>query len=162
MQEYFWLIISFLLIIIGILGTVLPVLPGLILSFAGLLAYKFGVDSSFNSIYLWIFGFFTLLSMTLDYIVPAKLNKKYGGTKWGSIGAVLGMLIGLFFIPTPFGFLIGMAMGVLTGELLHDKKDYQKAINSTKGALIGFLMSTSFNLIIGFTMLITVLAHWIM
>ncbi|WP_394265066.1 DUF456 family protein, partial [Bergeyella zoohelcum] len=83
MQEYFWLIISFLLIIIGILGTVLPVLPGLILSFAGLLAYKFGVDSSFNSIYLWIFGFFTLLSMTLDYIVPAKLNKKYGGTKWG-------------------------------------------------------------------------------
>lgn len=148
---------SIILLILGILGTFLPVLPGLLLSLAGLLIYKFGTDSSLSMVYIWIFVFITILSAILNYVIPARTNRKYGGTRWGSVGSVLGTLGGLFFIPVPFGFLIGMFLGVFIGELLHDASDKKKAWNSTKGALIGFLYGTGFNFIVGLAMFLVVL-----
>ncbi|WP_018676383.1 DUF456 domain-containing protein [Riemerella columbina] len=151
---------SIILILVGILGTFLPVLPGLILCFGGLSLYKFGAGAPLPMVYLYIFGIVTVLSMLLDYIVPARLNRKYGGTKWGSIGAVMGAILGLFFIPIPLGFLIGMFLGVWVAELLHDRNNHRKALNSAKGALIGFLYSTALNLSIGIAMLIVVLWNY--
>lgn len=148
---------SIILLILGILGTFLPVLPGLLLSLAGLLIYKFGTDSSLSMVYIWIFVFLTILSAILNYVIPARTNRKYGGTRWGSVGSVLGTLGGLFFIPVPFGFLIGVFLGVFIGELLHDASDKKKAWNSTKGALIGFLYGTGFNFIVGLAMFLVVL-----
>lgn len=149
--------ISIIIIIIGIIGTFLPVLPGLILSFGGLLLYKFGTDSELSIIYIWIFGFLTLVSAILNYVIPAKTNRKYGGTRYGSIGSVVGTLLGLFFIPLPFGFLIGMFLGVFVGELLHDFNDRKKAFNSMKGAFIGFIYGTGFSFIVGLAMFLVVL-----
>ncbi|MRM83336.1 DUF456 domain-containing protein [Riemerella anatipestifer] len=149
-------IISIIVVIIGILGTILPVLPGILLSFAGVLLYKFSTDSNLSMVYIWIFGFFSLASLVLNYLIPAKLNKRYGGTKWGSIGSIIGTLVG-FFLPIPFGFLIGMFLGVFIGEMLHDSKNYLKAYNSTKGAFIGFLASSLFNFSLGLAMLFVVL-----
>lgn len=150
-------LISIILLIAGILGTFLPVLPGLLLSLAGLLIYKFGTDSDLSMIYIWIFVVLTILSAILNYVIPARTNRKYGGTRWGSIGSVVGTLVGMFFIPIPFGFLIGMFLGVFVGELLHDSTDKKKAWNSTKGALIGFLYGTGFNLVVGLAMFLVVL-----
>lgn len=150
-------IISIILLIVGILGTFLPVLPGLLLSLGGLLIYKFGTDSGLSMIYIWIFVFLTILSVILNYVIPARTNRKYGGTRWGSIGSVVGTVVGMFFIPIPFGFLIGMFLGVFVGELLHDANDKKKAWNSTKGALIGFLYGTGFNFIVGLAMFLVVL-----
>lgn len=148
---------SIILLILGLLGTFLPVLPGLLLSLCGLLIYKFGTDSPLSMIYVWIFVFLTLLSVVLNYVIPARTNRKYGGTRWGSIGSVVGTLVGMFFIPVPFGFLIGMFLGVFIGELLHDVNDKKKAWNSTKGAFIGFLYGTGFNFIVGLAMFLVVL-----
>ncbi|AZI34195.1 DUF456 domain-containing protein [Kaistella carnis] len=148
---------SIILLILGLLGTFLPVLPGLLLSLCGLLIYKFGTDSPISMIYIWIFVFLTILSAILNYVIPARTNRKYGGTRWGSIGSVVGTLVGMFFIPVPFGFLIGMFLGVFVGELLHDANDKKKAWNSTKGALIGFLYGTGFNFIVGLAMFLVVL-----
>ena len=150
-------IISIILLILGIIGTILPVLPGLLLSLAGLLIYKFGTDAELSMIYIWIFVFLTLISIVLNYVIPARATRKYGGTRWGSIGSVIGTFVGMFFIPIPFGFLIGMFAGVFVGELLHDAKDKKKAWNSTKGALIGFLYGTGFNLVVGLAMFLVVL-----
>lgn len=150
-------IASIILLVLGILGTFLPVLPGLLLSLAGLLIYKFGTDAPLSMFYIWIFVFLTILSVILNYVIPARTNRKYGGTRWGSLGSVVGTLVGLFFIPVPFGFLIGMFLGVFLGELLHDASDKKKAWNSTKGALIGFLYGTGFNFIVGLAMFLVVL-----
>lgn len=147
---------SIILLILGILGTFLPVLPGLLLSLCGLLIYKFGTDTPLSMAYIWIFGFLTAVSVVLNYVIPAKTNRKYGGTRWGSIGSVIGTLVGMFFIPLPFGFLIGMFAGVFIGELLHDVSDKKKAWNSTKGAFIGFLYGTAFNFIVGLAMFLVV------
>lgn len=150
-------LVSILLLLVGILGTFLPVLPGLLLSLCGLLIYKFGTDSSLSMVYIWIFVSLTLLSIILNYVIPARTNRKYGGTRWGSAGSVIGTILGMFFIPVPFGFLIGMFLGVFVGELLHDAKDKKKAWNSTKGAFIGFLYGTGFNFMVGLAMFLVVL-----
>ena len=150
-------IVSIILLVVGILGTFLPVLPGLLLSLAGLLIYKFGTDAPLSMVFIWIFVGLTILSTILNYVIPARTNRKYGGTRWGSVGSVVGTLVGLFLIPVPFGFLIGMFLGVFIGELLHDASDKKKAWNSTKGALIGFLYGTGFNFIVGLAMFLVVL-----
>ena len=150
-------LVSILLLLVGILGTFLPVLPGLLLSLCGLLIYKFGTDSSLSMVYIWIFVFLTLLSIILNYVIPARTNRKYGGTRWGSAGSVIGTILGMFFIPVPIGFLIGMFLGVFVGELLHDANDKKKAWNSTKGALIGFLYGTGFNFMVGLAMFLVVI-----
>ncbi len=150
-------IASIILLVLGIIGTFLPVLPGLLLSLGGLLIYKFGTDAPISMIYIWIFVFLTILSMILNYVIPARTNRKYGGTRWGSLGSVIGTIAGMLFIPVPFGFLIGMFLGVFIGELLHDATDKKKAWNSTKGAMIGFLYGTGFNFIVGVAMLLVVL-----
>ncbi len=150
------ILVSIILLLLGIAGTILPVLPGLLLSLAGLLIYKFGTDAPLSMVFIWIFVALTLISTVLNYVIPARTNRKYGGTKWGSIGSFVGTLIGIFFIPIPFGFLIGMFAGVFVGELLHDANDKKKAWNSTKGALIGFLYGTGFNLIVGLAMFLVV------
>lgn len=150
-------LVSLILLVLGILGTFLPVLPGLLLSLCGVLIYKFGTDAPLSMMYIWIFVFLTIVSTVLNYVIPARTNRKYGGTRWGSVGSIIGTFAGMFFIPVPFGFLIGMFLGVFVGELLHDASDQKKAWNSTKGALIGFLYGTGFNFIVGVAMLVTVL-----
>lgn len=150
-------LVSIVLLVLGIIGTFLPVLPGLLLSLCGLLIYKFGTDTPLSMVYIWIFIALTGLSVVLNYVIPARTTRKYGGTRWGSVGSVIGTLVGMFFIPIPFGFLIGMFLGVFVGELLHDASDKKKAWNSTKGALIGFLYGTGFNFIVGLAMFLVVL-----
>lgn len=157
MDQQIFIIISIVLLILGMIGTFLPVLPGLLLSFCGLLIYKYGAEANLPMIWLWLFGILTAISVVLNYVIPAKTNRKYGGTKWGSIGSVVGTLVGMFFIPIPFGFLIGMFAGVFIGELMHDSSDKKKAFNSTKGAFIGFLYGTGFNLMVGLAMFLVVI-----
>ena len=148
---------SIVLLVLGILGTFLPILPGLLLSLCGLLIYKFGTDADLSMAYIWIFSALTAVSIVLNYVIPAKTTRKYGGTRWGSVGSVVGTLAGMFFIPLPFGFLIGMFLGVFIGELLHDANDKKKAWNSTKGAFIGFIYGTGFNFIVALAMFLVVL-----
>lgn len=159
MDQSLVIISSLILLVVGILGTFLPVLPGLLVAFAGLVLYKYGTVNEMPTLYVWIFGFLTLLSIFLSYFIPSKINRKFGGTLWGSIGAFLGSIVGLFWIPIPFGFLLGMLLGVLIGELLHDAKDTKKAWNSMKGALLGFLYGTSFSFIVGVSMFLVVLYY---
>lgn len=147
--------LSILLIIVGIIGTFLPVLPGLIICLGGIFLYKFGVNTDFPALYLWVFSILTIVSWGLDYIIPARTTKKYGGTRWGSIGSVVGMIVG-FFLPVPLGFLVGMFAGVFVGEMLHDNRDAKKALYTVKGAFIGFLYGTGFSFVVGMAMLLAV------
>ena len=156
MDSEIYIVVSIIFLVVGMVGTFLPVLPGLIISFAGLLLYKYGTNSDLPMIWIYIFGILTVISAVLNYVIPAKTNRKYGGTRWGSIGSVIGTIVGMFFIPIPFGFLIGMFAGVFIGELLHDSSDKKKAFNSTKGALIGFIYGTAFNLMVGLAMFLVV------
>ncbi len=150
---------SIILLILGILGTFLPILPGLLLSLCGLLIYKFGTDAELSMFYIWIFTLLTAVSVILNYVIPARTNRKYGGTRWGSVGSVIGTIVGILFIPVPFGFLIGMFLGVFVGELLHDSADKKKAFNSMKGAFIGFIYGTGFSFMVALAMFLVVIIN---
>ncbi|MFN3907537.1 MAG: DUF456 domain-containing protein [Flavobacterium sp.] len=134
------LVLAFILIIFGILGSILPALPGPPLAWAGLLLFFFipGIEMSY-----WLLGitlFFTLVVSILDYVIPAKGTKKFGGSSYGVWGTNIGLVVGLFL--PPFGFLIGPFLGAFIGEIYHNANNPKGAIKAAVGSFVGFLAST--------------------
>lgn len=127
--------------ILGILGSFLPVIPGPLVSWIGLLLLDFTEAVPMN---FWILGitFLVMLAITiLDYIIPAQGTKRFGGSKYGIWGTNIGLVVGIF-APIPLGFIIGPFAGALIGELLFDSKDHRRALKAATGSFIGFLAST--------------------
>ena len=132
------IILGILLIFIGVIGSFVPVIPGPITAWLGLLILY---QTSFLTLD------FTFLATTfsiaigvfiLDYFIPLIGAKKFGGTKTGIIGATLGLLVGLIFLG-PLGIFLGTFLGAFTGELIHDPKNKRTALLAATGSLIGFL-----------------------
>lgn len=135
------IIISFVLIIGGIIGSFLPVLPGPITSWAGLLVLHLTDKILMNTVLLGITLVIALIIFLLDYIIPSIGAKKFGGSKYGIIGTTVGLLLGLLIFP-PFGIIIGAFIGALVGELIYDRKDSNRAFKAAFGSLLGLLAST--------------------
>ncbi len=104
-------------------------------------------------------GVLTLLVMGLNYYIPIYGAKKYGGSRYGSVGALVGFFLGMFFIPTPFGFLIGTIAGAFLGELIRNINNVDGALRSAWGSFVGFLLSTGLSLIVSSGMLALILFH---
>jgi uncharacterized protein YqgC (DUF456 family) len=128
--------------LVGILGSFLPVLPGPPLSWLGLLLLYLTKAVPDNWLLIGITGAIALLVFALDYIIPAVGTKKFGGTKYGVIGTTLGLLVALFFpVLGPFGIIIWPFVGALVGELLN-KADRKTATKAAFGSFLGFLTGT--------------------
>lgn len=149
-----------LILLVGVFGSILPVLPGAPLSFLTLLVSKF---FNFTELSWWViglFGFFTLLSAVLDYIIPVLTTKRMGGSRFGMIGLLIGFAVGLIF--SPFGFIsliLCPFLGALIGELMHDVKNRQRALKSAFGALVGFIITSGFSLLLTLTMFFVFIFH---
>lgn len=139
------LILAAVLLILGVVGSILPVLPGAPLSWAGLLTFYF-TSVPFNYWVLSITFILALAIMILQYIIPAYGTKKYGGSKWGMVGTIIGLFAG-FFIPVPGGIFIGAFIGAFAGELFN-KSDSRTAVRAAYGSFIGFIASSFMELII--------------
>ena len=157
------LLLGFLLMIMGIIGSVLPVLPGPITGWFGLLILNFSEAIPMNYQLLGITFFIAIVIFFLDYIIPGLGTKKFGGSKKGATGATIGLIIGLI-APIPLGFVIGAFLGALTGELIHDPKDLKRALRSAFGSFIGFLASVTMKILVSlvFTVIYIyeVVIHW--
>ncbi len=138
------------LMILGILGCVLPVIPGPPLSFVGLLLLHFSRFADFSAEFLFIFGSIAVIVTVLDYIVPLWGTKKFGGTKAGVWGAGIGLLLGLFFFP-PLGIILGPFAGAVIGESIMGKKS-KEAFRAGLGSLLGFLMGVGLKLVASIVM----------
>jgi uncharacterized protein YqgC (DUF456 family) len=134
------LLIGFACMIIGVIGSFLPVLPGPSISWIGLLLLYFTDAVSANYWVLGITLIITIAITVLDYVIPAKGTKHFGGSSYGVWGTNIGLVVGLFF--PPFGFLIGPFVGAFIGELIHNSKDHKQALKAATGSFIGFLAST--------------------
>lgn len=152
-MEIFLIVVIALLSIAGLLGAVLPVLPGPPLSFLGLLLF-FLIDSQQVSLpLLVIMGVLMLVITLLDYVAPAWLTRKGGGSKTGSWGAMIGTLVGLFFIP--WGVIVGPFLGALVGELIAGTES-KNALRVAFYSFIAFLLTTGLKLIYGIVVLLYV------
>ena len=128
--------------LIGILGSFLPILPGPTVSWIGLLLLYLTKVIPDDWVFLGITLAIALLVFALDYIIPAVGTKKFGGTKAGMLGTTIGLLVALFFpILGPFGIIIWPFVGALVGELLN-KADKKTATKAAFGSFIGFLTGT--------------------
>ena len=131
--------------ILGLLGCVLPVIPGPPLSFAGLLLLHFSKYAQFSCKFLLLFGSVAVVVTVLDYVVPLWGTKKFGGSKAGIWGATVGLVIGIFILP-PIGIIIGPFAGAVTGEIITGKKSAE-AFRAGFGSLMGFLMGIGIKLV---------------
>ena len=136
MVDYLLLALAIAMIIVGIIGCLVPVLPGPPLSFIGILVLHFTKFAHFSTNLLIILGLVAVIVAVFDYVVPIWGTKKFGGTKYGVRGATVGLLIGLFFGPP--GIIIGPFIGAVVGELIY-KDDFAYAIKAGFGSLIGFM-----------------------
>lgn len=145
-MEIFLVVIALFLMILGILGSFLPVLPGPLTSWAGLLVLHFTEGVEMSQTFLIVTLLVAILIYVLDYIIPAIGTKRFGGSRAGMIGTTLGLLVGLFS-PIPFGIIIGPFIGALIGEMIH-RNDMEKALKAAFGSFLGFIASTFLKFIV--------------
>jgi len=143
-MEIFLLIVAFLCMLIGIIGCIVPGLPGTPIAYLGLWIAQAtdAVDFSWQLLLIW--GIVTVVVSVLDYVVPAWGTKKFGGSKWGVWGSTIGVFVGLFF--GAVGVIIGPLVGAVIGELLSGK-ELANAVKAGWGSFIGLLCGTILKLI---------------
>lgn len=157
-------LIATVMIVIGLVGTVLPALPGLPLVFGGMLVAAWA--DGFSNVPVWVLvllGVLTLLSLAIDFWATALGAKRVGASRKAITGAVLGTLGGLFL--GPFGLILGPFAGALAGELLHRRSLGGTHIGDAAkigfGTWMGILFGVVLKLGLAFTMLgLFALAWW--
>jgi len=158
MADYILLIAGILLMILGIIGCLVPVLPGPPFSFLGIILLHFSKFGHFTNIALITMGGIALVVTILDYVVPVWGTKKFGGSKYGIRGATIGLAIGLFL--GPLGLIIGPLLGAFAGELIF-KDDINYALKAGFGSLLGFLTGIGLKLAASFIMTFYFFKEWI-
>ncbi len=140
------IILGAICLILGLAGSILPMLPGPPLSYVGMLLLHFTdkVQFSTNQLVIWLL--IVIAVQVLDYFTPMLGAKRYGGSKWGNWGCIIGTILGIFFFP-PWGIVLGPFIGAVVGELLAGKKSHV-AFKAGFGAFVGFLFGTITKLIV--------------
>ncbi len=134
------IIVGLILAVAGLIGCIFPVIPGPPLSYLALIVLSFARNwEPFGARFLMIMGVLTALVFFLDYVIPALGARKYGASKWGVWGSMLGMIVGIFAFP-PFGLFIGGFLGAVVGEL-YVGKARKDALRAGLGVFVGNLFS---------------------
>ena len=141
-MDIFLLLVGLVFVILGIIGSFLPVLPGPLTSWIGLFFLYMTKIIPLDSTFLGITLAIAVLIWVFDYFIPAIGTKRFGGTRYGVYGTTIGLIIGLLS-PIPFGMLLGAFFGAFFGELLYDSKDTNRALKASFGAFVGFLASAT-------------------
>ena len=150
------LIIVMILLLLGIGGTILPLLPGIPLMFVSIAAY--GWYEGFNTItpkYVCILAALTVISLIVDYLSTVLGAKYFGSSKKGMWGALLGTFIGLFLFP-PLGLLLGPFLGAMIGEYI-EIQDMEKAVKIGVGTVVGLFSGMVFKLVLAIGMFVSFL-----
>jgi uncharacterized protein YqgC (DUF456 family) len=134
------IILGIIFLIVGFIGCIVPILPGPPISYLALLMLHFTHAHQFGSRFLWTWAIIVIVVTILDNLTPVWGTKKFGGSRRGTWGATIGLLIGILFFP-PIGIILGPFAGAVIGELTHSE-DFHQAIKSGLGSLLGFLIGT--------------------
>jgi uncharacterized protein YqgC (DUF456 family) len=144
-MDYVLITLGVIFTLIGIAGCVLPMLPGPPINYLAILLLHFTSNHQFSIKFLVIWAIIAAVVVLLDYLIPVWGTKKFGGSKQGVWGSVVGLVAGLFIFP-PFGIIIGPFVGAVIGELTAGKET-GAAFKSGFGSFIGFLVGTLIKLI---------------
>lgn len=131
--------------ITGLLGSVLPILPGPPISYAGILLLHFSSYAQYSTRFLILYAALTAIVAVLDYIIPVWGTKHFGGTKYGAWGSTIGVIVGLFIGPA--GLILGPFFGAFIGEIVAGRK-FNEAFRAGFGSFIGFITGTLMKIVL--------------
>ena len=124
------IVLGAICLLLGLIGCVAPVLPGVPLSYLGLLLLHFTDRVQFSWQFLLVWGVVVVVIQILDYFIPAWGTKKFGGTKYGVWGSTIGLFVGLFM--GPLGIVVGPFIGAVLGELIYFNRHPQTTLSETE------------------------------
>jgi len=155
-------IFALILGVTGIIGSIIPGIPGPPLSWVGILLLYIGKTGTHGGEPMSLTLLLIMLAVTvvvtvLDYVVPAYFTKVTGGSKYGAWGSVIGLFIGLFI--NPIAMILGAILGAFLAELIFAKKDAGDSFASALGAFLGFLFGTGIKLISSSVMLYYIVVY---
>ena len=140
------IILGLLVSLTGFVGCIVPIIPGPPLSFLALIILSFAKNwEPFSPAFLICMAVLTIAVFVLDYIIPAGGARKYGASKSGVWGSIIGMPLGFFMLP-PWGILIGGMVGALAGEFIAGK-ERKMAFRAAWGIFVGYMASTGLKLV---------------
>jgi uncharacterized protein YqgC (DUF456 family) len=167
-MEIILAVLAFLFLLAGLLGSVVPAIPGPPLSYAGLLILKWSGYANFSVTFLLVWAAITIAVTIMDNFLPALMTKRFGGSRLAVIGSVLGLIAGTIFF-APAGLIAGPFLGALAGELINNSVRRKKIENSVPetdvvahnnnalkvalGAFLAFILGTGAKLITGSLMI---------
>ena len=139
------IILGAICLLLGLIGCVAPVVPGVPLSYLGLLLLHWTERVQFSWQFLVVWGVIVVVIQILDYVIPAWGTKRFGGTKYGVWGSTIGLFAGFFM--GPLGIIIGPFIGAVVGELIYFNRHPQDTINIIEQPLnnAGQRKNTNFN-----------------
>ncbi len=147
METVIFAIICAILLLVGLVGVIMPYLPGIPIAWLGLFIYAIGTDWERISITtVIVFAALTLLALLIDFIAPLLGAKKNKASKWGMIGASVGLFLGIIIFQM-WGIILGPLLGALIGELLAGKPAGQ-AFKSALGTFVGFLFGSLMKIVL--------------
>jgi uncharacterized protein len=145
MIDILLIIIGISLLLIGLAGCVLPIIPGPPISYLALLILHFSPNYQFSTDFLILWAVIAIGVTIVDNFIPMYTTKKFGGSKRAIWGSIVGLVAGIFFFP-PIGLIVGPFVGAVLGELSAGK-DTQTALRSGFGAFMGFVGGTLLKLV---------------
>ena len=143
-MDVFLSITAFLCCLVGIVGCIVPVLPGPVLSYAGLFCAYACSYSTLTPAEMWLWAGLTAAVTAADYFLPGYMAKLFGGTRAG-MGGLIGIVVGPF-------------VGAVAGELLNDRERIGQALVVGVGSFLSFLVGTGIKLVAAVGMLTFVVA----
>ena len=156
-MDIFLTIAAIVCSVAGVAGCIIPIIPGPALSFAAVLCAFFCTGSSISAAEMWMWLAVTVTVTIMDYVLPSYMARWFGGTKAGTRGALVGMIVGMFFFNIP-GIIFGPFVGAVAGELLHDSSDKAHALKVGFGSFLSFIVGTGVKLVVSVWMLAVVWA----
>ena len=154
MLFYILVTIALILALVGVVGAIVPALPGPPVSFASLLMAYFMANGAISDKTLAIMFILTVVVTALDYSAPVWLTKMGGGSKYAVWGSTVGLVLGLFFMP--IGLLVGPLVGAFVGEILHSQQVGQ-AFRVALWSFVAFLLTTGLKLVLSVVMMAQVI-----
>lgn len=147
-----WTIVTLLIMAVGLVGTVLPFIPGILLIYAGYLLYGFATGwQAYGLAAIVVWSLVTGLVLLLDFYGGAIGAKRYGASRSGTWGSLIGGVIGTLTAGFP-GLILGPFFGAAAGELLSGRTR-REALRSGWGTFVGFLVGSVVKIAIGVVMI---------
>lgn len=138
-------ILAIICVLVGVVGCIVPILPGPPIAFVGLLLANWTSYTDFSTEWLVLWGAITAAVTIIDYYLPVWFTKKLGGSKQATRGATIGLIAGMFFMP--LGVILGPFIGAFIGEMFHNREDNAKAFKVAFGSFIAFISGTGMKLV---------------